>query len=57
MWDHNIGVLPAREVAVTFAPAGAGGTVLAIVHGPYADTEPDQEDRRSCRAPTPLNRP
>jgi len=44
-WDHEPN-LPERVVDVRFEPA-AGGTRLAITHGPYSDTPEDQQDRQS----------
>jgi len=46
-WDHDPADRPTREVALTFAPLGDGGTELAVTHGRYTLAPADQEERQS----------
>ena len=44
-WDHEPG-LPTRQVDLIFDPAGSGSR-LSITHGPYNESQCDQDDRQS----------
>jgi uncharacterized protein YndB with AHSA1/START domain len=45
-WDHEPD-LPTREVDISFIAAPHGGTILALTHGHYSDSQADQADRQS----------
>lgn len=45
-WDHDPADHPTREVVLTFAPLGTGGTELTVTHGRYTLAPADQEERQ-----------
>ncbi len=44
-WDHEPDLAPIRHVIVTFETLAEGGTRITIIHGPYAESREDQEER------------
>lgn len=44
-WDSEPDLAPIRHVIVTFETLAEGGTQLIIIHGPYAESREDQEER------------
>lgn len=45
-WDHEPDT-PTREVAITLHDRAEGGCRITIIHGPYNESERDQNDRAS----------
>ena len=44
-WDHDEENAPLREVSILFEPLSADSTRLTLTHGPYTDSEDDQDVR------------
>ncbi|HEY7347542.1 MAG TPA: SRPBCC domain-containing protein [Ktedonobacterales bacterium] len=44
-WDSEPDLAPIRHVIVTFETLAEGGTQITIIHGPYAESRDDQEER------------